>query len=155
MLDKLREFHRRTGASHFASSASVLPILQAIKARMKPMDVCILSKAHAASAYRLVFGEEVDEAFWSLGTGLPFALGVAKMRPESTVYVVVGDGELQEGSCHEALRAMPRLGITNVEVHVDGNGMQGMGVCPQSSGVPIYWHPTRKGDSWECHYANA
>jgi len=160
MIERLREFHRRTGASHFASSASVLPVLGAIKARMRAGDVCLLGKAHAVTAYNLVFGLPMDEApvqgeFGSLGSALPFALGVAKMRPESTVFVVVGDGEMQEGSCQEALLAMRRLGIGNVEVHVDGNGMQGMGKVPHPFMPCVYYHPTVKGEDWTCHYANA
>ncbi len=160
MIEKLREFHRRTGASHFASSASVLPILLEIKSRMKPGDVCILSKAHGITAYLLVFGELPEEApvqgeFGSLGSGLPFALGVAKMRPKNIVYVVVGDGEMQEGSCWEALLAIVRLGIGNVEVHVDRNRLQGMGVCPPTGFIPIEYHTTHKGEDYTCHYQNA
>ena len=162
MIEQLREFHRKTGASHFASSASVLPILQTIKAKMKDGDVCILSKAHAITAYNLVFDIPMEEApvqgeFGSLGSGLPFALGVAKMRPDNTVYVVVGDGEMQEGSCREALLAMERLGIRNVEVYVDLNGLQGMGRCYyQATGHPkVHGVSTNKGDSFECHYQNA
>lgn len=160
MIEKLREFHRRTGASHFASSASVLPILLEIKSKMKPGDVCILSKAHAITAYNLVFDIPMDEApvqgeFGSLGSGLPFALGVAWMKPRNTVYVVVGDGEMQEGSCIEALHAANRLRIRNIELHVDYNHMQGMGDCPAFENIHWTPHFTRKGDSWECHYKNA
>ena len=162
MLDRLREFHRRTGASHFASSASVLPILVEIKGLMKDGDVCLLSKAHGITAYNLVFGVPMDAApvqgeFGSLGSGLAFAVGVAKVRPGSTVYVVVGDGELQEGSCLEALMAAERLGIENLVVYVDWNGMQGMGDCAYPEWVlpPMIWRKTVKGDRWECHYDNA
>ena len=155
MLDQLRDFHRRTGASHFHSSVSVLPILQAIKARMGPMDACVLSKGHAESAYILVFGEKSEEAFWSLGSGIGFGMGLALADPESTVFVVCGGGGMQEGSCSEALLAMSRLGIKNVEVHVDGNGMQGHGNCPKPEFPVVFYHNTVKGISWECHYANA
>jgi transketolase N-terminal domain/subunit len=82
-------------------------------------------------------------------------LGVAKMRPQNVVYVVVGDGEMQEGSCSEALLAMGRLGVGNVEVHVDGNGMQGMGNCPKPWFPVVFYHNTVKGDDWSCHYRNA
>src|SRR3989337_2245441 len=110
----LREYHKRTGATHWASSKSVLPILMEIRARMSEGDTCILSKAHACTAYYLVFGELPEKPptagpFWSLGMALPFALGVAKARPDSMVHVVCGDGELQEGANLEALAAMCRL----------------------------------------------
>lgn len=162
LLEELRAFHRRTGASHFASSASVLPVLVEVRDKMREGDVCLLGKAHGVTAYNLVFGIPMTEApvqgeFGSLGSALPFALGVAKMRPHNTVYVVVGDGEMQEGSVWESLLAMDRLGIWNVEVHVDGNGMQGMGMC-RDFRMPwnaVKWHRTKKGDGWECHYGNA
>jgi hypothetical protein len=76
------------------------------------------------------------------------------MRPDNTVYVVCGDGEMQSGAVWEALFAMDRLGIRNMEIHVDLNGMQGMGDCPTAR-LPVglvFWHQTVKGDSWECHY---
>ena len=155
MLEALRDYHRRTGASHFHSSQSVLPILQSIKARMKPMDACVLSKGHAESAYLLVFGETPDEAFWSLGSGIGFGIGLALADPDSMVYVVCGDGEMQEGSCSEALLCMSRLGIKNIEVHVDGNGMQAFGNVPVPVFPVVFYHPTYKGEDWTCHYANA
>jgi len=155
VLDRLRDYHRRTGASHFHSSMSVLPILEAIKARMKPMDACVLSKGHAESAYLLVFGVTPEESFWSLGGGIGFAIGLALESPESTVFVVCGDGEMQEGSCSEALLCMSRLGIRNIEVHVDGNGMQGHGDCPAPVFPIVFYHPTFKGKDWTCHYDNA
>jgi transketolase N-terminal domain/subunit len=158
--EALRQFHIRTGATHYHSSLSVLPILLAIKDKMRPEDVCILSKAHAITAYLLVFDKlpetsPVQSEFGALGSALSFALGVAYMKPDSNIYVICGDGEMQSGANLEALRAIPRLGINNVEVHIDGNGMQGMMACPQSSGIPMYWHATDKGPSWECHYWSA
>jgi len=153
----LRDYHKRTGATHYHSSLSVLPILFAIRDRMKAGDVCLLSKAHAITAYLLAFDELPEKApvqseFGALGSALPFALGVAKMKPDSTVFVVCGDGEMQEGSCYEALAASKRLGIGNMEVHVDGNGMQGMGKLPHPFMPCVYYHPTVKGPQWECHY---
>ena len=160
MIEALRYFHRLHNATHFASSASVLPVLMSVKGKMRDGDICLLGKAHAVTAYNLVFDIPMDTApvqgeFGSLGSALPFALGVALMKPEQTVFVVVGDGEMQEGSCLEALLAMDRLGIRNVEVHVDGNGMQGMGDCPRPRFPAIFYHQTVKGGGWTCHYAGA
>jgi len=162
MLDRLARYHRDTGAGHYHSSASVLPILIDIKARMRKGDVCILSKAHAVSAYELVFqGDLPDVAlvqgeFGSLGVGLSFALGVSYMRPTHTVFVVCGDGEMQSGAAWEAMLLMERLGMKtrNIEIHVDANGMQGMGDCPPPR-IPhgrMFYHRTHKGTDWKCHY---
>ena len=62
----------------------------------------------------------------SLGHGLPLALGIARGQRErevqGTVYVVMSDGELMEGSVWEALLLGPSLGIANVTVIIDHNG---------------------------------
>lgn len=164
LVEELRQYHRRTGASHFASSASVVGILVEIRSRMKPGDECYLGKAHGVTAYKLVFETLPEDApvqgeFGSLGSALPFALGVAMEKPENTVWVVVGDGEMQEGSCWEALLAAERLGVRNLRVVVDANGMQGMGDCPApclwEKPIPVEWRETFKGTGFECHYANA
>ena len=160
--ETLRQFHKRTGATHYHSSLSALPVLLQIKEKKHPIDICILSKAHAITAYLLIFEELPDKApvqseFGALGSGLPFALGVAYMNPDIKVYVVVGDGEMQEGSCWETLLAAYRLRVRNLEVHVDVNGMQGMGDCewPPDALSCVHFHPTVKGPDWTCHYKEA
>jgi transketolase len=62
----------------------------------------------------------------SLGHGLPLALGIARGKREhgtlGSVYVVMSDGELMEGSVWEALLLGPSLRINNVTVMIDHNG---------------------------------
>lgn len=63
-----------------------------------------------------------------LGHGLPIAVGVAlaaRMRKESwRVFVLVGDGELQEGSNWEAAMCAQQYGLDNLTVIVDRNRLQ-------------------------------
>ena len=63
-----------------------------------------------------------------LGHGLPVAVGAAlaaKMRGEFwRTFVLVGDGELQEGSNWEAAMAAAHFGLDNLTVIVDRNGLQ-------------------------------
>ena len=64
----------------------------------------------------------------SLGHGLPVGVGMAlaaKMdgRPYRT-YVVMGDGELAEGSIWEAAQAAPTYGLDNLVAIVDRNRLQ-------------------------------
>jgi transketolase len=63
-----------------------------------------------------------------LGHGLPIAVGMAlaaRMRQESwRVFVLVGDGELQEGSNWEAAMCAQQYGLDNLIVVVDRNGIQ-------------------------------
>lgn len=115
-------------------------------------DICILSKGHGAIALYAVLAERgffpvaelatyarpgsrlmghpvravpgVEAATGSLGHGLPLANGFALARRDRRCVVVAGDGELQEGSVWEAAMATAGLGLDNVTVVVDRNGLQ-------------------------------
>lgn len=67
----------------------------------------------------------VCAATGSLGHGLPIAVGMAyakKLANEpGRVFCLVGDGEMQEGSCIEALRLAQALDVSNLCVIVDAN----------------------------------
>lgn len=159
----LYEYHKRTGATHYYSSNSVLPILLEVKARMKDGDVCILSKAHGCTAHYLVFSQlpknpPVAGPFCSLGLAFPYALGVAFPRPQNTVYLVTGDGEWDQGANHEAYWAMKRLKLTNIVVYVECNGMQALKnveIDQIPNDPQIIKYATIKGEHWSCHYKNA
>jgi transketolase len=64
----------------------------------------------------------------ALGHGLPIGVGMALAArlagsPQRTV-VVLGDGELQEGSVWEAAMSASSLGLANLTAIVDRNGLQ-------------------------------
>lgn len=67
----------------------------------------------------------------SLGHGLPMGLGMAhsmKLRDEDNkVFVLMGDGEMQEGSVWEAAMLAPNLNLDNLTVIIDHNNLQGYG----------------------------
>lgn len=70
-----------------------------------------------------------SSATGSLGQGLPIAVGVAKALKmknnfNNKVYVVIGDGELQEGSNWEAIMLAGQLQLDNLIVLVDNNKLQ-------------------------------
>lgn len=64
----------------------------------------------------------------ALGHGLAIALGMALSfragKKDNQVYVVMGDGELAEGSNWEAAAAAAHYGLSNLTVFVDFNGLQ-------------------------------
>lgn len=66
----------------------------------------------------------VDIAFGSLGQGLGIGIGLALANPNNNIYVIVGDGELQEGSCWEALMYIGHNKIKNITIVIDRNYMQ-------------------------------
>ena len=70
----------------------------------------------------------VEISAGSLGHGLAIAHGVAlgskKRGMDQRIYVNVGDGELQEGSCWEAIMAAAHYKCDNMLVTVDYNDVQ-------------------------------
>lgn len=71
----------------------------------------------------------VEASTGSLGHGLPIATGLAWAARlagrTARVYVLLGDGELQEGSVWEGATLGARLKLDNLVVMVDINGLQG------------------------------
>lgn len=89
-------------------------------------------KLHGHSTYGLVPGIEFSTG--SLGHGLPVAVGMAiaakRLKKKYRVFVVLGDGDSQEGSNWEAIMAAGHYGLDNLVVLVDYNKMQGLGRVP-------------------------
>ena len=73
----------------------------------------------------------VEISAGSLGHGLPIAVGIAnsiKLAEDiNKVYVLMGDGEIQEGSVWEAAMLAPKLKLNNLTVLIDHNNLQGYG----------------------------
>ncbi|MDF3290302.1 transketolase [Streptomyces silvisoli] len=65
----------------------------------------------------------------SIGRGPSVGLGMALVAKREEMpfhtYVLIGDGECQEGSIWEAVMLAPGLGLDNLTVIVDNNGLQG------------------------------
>lgn len=70
----------------------------------------------------------VEVATGSLGHGLPlgtgFALAARLARRDRRAFVLLGDGELQEGSCWEAAMVAAARRLDNLVAVVDRNGLQ-------------------------------
>lgn len=73
----------------------------------------------------------LDASTGSLGQGLSVALGIAmgakRRRVDVHTWVLVGDGELQEGQVWEAIPVAAKYGLGNLTAIVDRNGMQQYG----------------------------
>lgn len=71
----------------------------------------------------------VEVSTGSLGHGLPIALGMALAAKNDgktyRVFVLMGDGECQEGSVWEGAIAAARLQLDNITVIIDANNLQG------------------------------
>lgn len=85
----------------------------------------------------------VDYSSGSLGMGLSYALGAALGIRDSggRVFVVLGDGELNEGSNWEAAALANQYRLDNLIAVVDNNNLQSDGLCKDimDQDLPALW----------------
>lgn len=124
------------------------------KKNEKEEDIVVLSKGHASPALYSVLYEigKIDSitgfrnintileghptpkingvqiATGSLGQGLSSAIGmglVDKLENRNRkIYVIIGDGEMQEGQVYEALLSLSKYILKNITVIIDCNNLQ-------------------------------
>ena len=92
----------------------------------------------------------------SLGMGLSLGIGIAKAlklkNKKNSVYVVLGDGECNEGSVWEAAMAAPNLKLDNLYAIIDKNNFQQTGTNDSIMSVGLIkdkwksfgWHAEEK-----------
>lgn len=87
-------------------------------------------QGHPSTRYGL---EGIEASTGSLGQGLSMASGVALAlkldKNPAKVFVLLGDGELQEGSVWEALMAIAHRKLDNIVAIIDRNRLQIDGSC--------------------------
>ena len=75
----------------------------------------------------------VDFSAGSLGMGLSFGIGcalAAKMeKSDRAIFVLLGDGEIQEGQVWEAAMSASNFELGNLKVFLDNNGIQNDDFC--------------------------
>lgn len=81
----------------------------------------------------------VETVSGSLGHNLGIAVGMAKAaqlkQQPNRYFVLMGDGEMNEGSVWEAAMLAPALGLNNLVALVDVNGWQGTGRSKEISAL--------------------
>jgi len=91
--------------------------------------------------------DHIEISAGSLGHGLPIGLGIAhscKLRNElNEIYVLMGDGEMQEGSVWEAAMLAPKLKLNNLTIFIDHNNLQGYGRASEL----VEFYPVK--EKWE------
>jgi transketolase len=153
-IDSLKMVHRAKAAhiGSALSIADILAALYG--GVLKPEDKVILSKGHATVALYAAlkhsginldlesYGQSgsvlmhhvshkvpgVHFSTGSLGHGLPFGVGIAKawqlQKREGRVYVIMSDGEMQEGSNWEAIQFAAHHKLENLIAIIDNNNLQ-------------------------------
>ena len=97
----------------------------------------------------------VEFSTGSLGHGLPYATGIAlgnKLKGlESKVYVILGDGELAEGSNWEALLFASHHELNNLVVIIDNNNLQSLTTVDETLNLQPY---REKFEAFGCNVVN-
>ena len=134
--------------AHLGGSFSMIEILLSLYEKtLKKTDKFILSKAHASYPLCILLKEkglnpkltthlEIDEkngihcTTGSLGHGLPIATGMAFARKykkkKGNIYVLISDGECQEGTTWEALLIAAKHKLDNLVILIDYNKIQAL-----------------------------
>jgi transketolase len=146
----------KINSSHIGSCLSAAEIIAVVHQIVQNShDVFICSKGHAAAAFyaslsglKIIPESMLDDfsandselighvshkvngisfSTGSLGHGFPLGVGVAIASKSKHVYVLISDGELNEGTTWESLALASQLKLNNITLVVDANGLQSFG----------------------------
>ena len=178
LITKAQDLRQKTfhafveqGEAHLGGSFSIIEMLLALYERvLQEDDKFILSKAHASFPLCLLLREkgfnpklrthlELDPAngihctTGSLGHGLPIGTGMAMARKRldrpGSIYVMISDGECQEGTTWESLLVGAKHELDNLVVLVDYNKIQALTTLDE--GLPLESLSAKfKAFNWEC-----
>ena len=164
LIDKSLKLRQETfqafidhGEAHLGGSFSIIEMLLAVQEEViKSEDKFILSKAHASYPYCIYLREkgfnipikthfELDPennihcTTGSLGHGLPIGVGMAMARKmqqkKGNIYVLMSDGECQEGTTWESLLIAAKHKLDNLIVMIDYNKVQALSTLQE--GLPL------------------
>jgi len=139
---------KEKGEGHLGGSFSIVEILVWLyQKELKKEDKFILSKGHGCYPLYIILEEkglhpkisvhpDLDEkngifaTTGSLGHGLPIGVGIALARKflkkKGKIYVLMGDGELEEGTTWESSLIACRYKLDNLVAIVDRNRLQAL-----------------------------
>jgi len=159
--------------AHLGGSFSMIEILIAIyEIFLNKSDKFILSKSHASFPLVLLLIEkgfkpkltthlEIDEkngiycTTGSLGHGLPIATGMAfarkKINKKGKIYVLISDGECQEGTTWESLLIASKHKLDNLVILIDYNKIQALSKLDEA--LPLA-NLNKKIKSFNCNCFN-
>jgi len=145
------------GEAHLGGSFSMIEILISLYENiMKKKDIFVLSKSHASFPLCILLNEKgfktklkthleldpkngINCTTGSLGHGLPIATGMAfaklKKKEKGKVYVLISDGECQEGTTWESLLIASKHKLSNLVILIDYNKIQAL--TKLKDGLPL------------------
>ena len=136
----------QTDLAHFGGSFSIIELLVSLyEVILKKEDKFILSKGHGCPPWYVILKErgfnphlsghpDIDPengiycTTGSLGHGLPMGIGMAMTRKfkneNGHIYVLMSDGEYQEGTTWESLLIASKYKLDNLTAIIDYNKIQ-------------------------------
>lgn len=145
---KVLNFALETGVGHLGGALSEIEILIALyDVIMKKEDKFILSKGHSCNPLYILLKEkgynpmilghpdiDVKNGIFcttgSLGHGLPIGMGMAlakkRKKEKENIYVLMGDGECQEGTTWETIPLATKYQLDNLTIIIDNNKLQAL-----------------------------
>jgi len=168
---KAMRLMKEYGSTHYGGTFSSAEILiDLYDSQMTPEDVFILSKGHSCWIYYLLLRERGHSpkieghphydpnngifcTTGSLGHGFPTALGLALAKKINSqngrIFVLMGDGECQEGTTWESLLLASKLKLDNLIVVVDSNNIQGTGFVSEILPIIPAVKSAAKASGWK------
>lgn len=161
----------KKGEAHLGGSFSMIEALISVyEMILKKNDKFILSKSHASFPLCLLLKErglspelkthlEIDQkngiycTTGSLGHGLPISTGMAFARKiknkKGKIYVLISDGECQEGTTWESLLIAAKHKLDNLTVLIDYNKIQALSKLEDA--LPLHDLVKKfKSFNWNC-----
>lgn len=167
---RILDISQQCRALHIGSAFSCMEIVDTVyHDLLQPGDTFVMSKGHGWLAQAVVLedlgilprGNFLDQygskdaplgvhpelgvpgivaSTGSLGHGFPMAVGMALADCDHVVYVLISDGELQEGSTWEAILQATSFGLWNLVLIIDNNDLQSLGRTSEThpSMYPIF-----------------
>ncbi len=142
---RIIEISYKNNLSHLGSCLTAVDIIKEIYDIKKPDEKFVLSCAHSSLALYVVLeyynkgnaeelfekhgvhcNRDIEHDIWvsggSLGHGIPISVGMALADRTKNIYVLCSDGELNEGSCYEALEVAEEQKLSNLKIYINCNG---------------------------------
>lgn len=144
LKEYILKLSKEHGLTHLGSCLTQVDILEEIYREKGRHDIVLLSSGHSGLALYCVLQkyhginaeyllkkhgihpnrsveDEIYTSAGSLGHGWGIAIGYAIAQPFRVIHVVSTDGEVNEGSCMEALRFITDNVIKNIRIHINWN----------------------------------
>lgn len=161
----------KKGEAHLGGSFSIIEILITLFYKiLKKEDKFILSKSHASFPLCLILKKkgynpkltthlEIDPknkifcTTGSLGHGFPISTGMAfakkKLQKKGKIYVMISDGECQEGTTWESMLIASKHKLNNLILIIDYNKIQALSKLKDA--LPLHNLSKKiKSFNWNC-----